>query len=1254
MNQVGKISTLVTGLLLFMAPVFANKETLKQGWDAFNANKRKEAKQFFQTAAGSADTKAEAHLALALAYWGDDKRVEGFKAFQEFFKAAENPYPALYALWTSPIVFEGYGKKNEEQLKFLKTLCNDPKANGTIKAMAHGMLGKHYIASGNFQDAEKEYKQQGSVETWQILGTFDNTSGSGYNKDFGALSKPQANAVFKNKVDADVKWFTPPYFRHDRWYDFGNYFSISNSVMYAQTFLKSDEDQEVFLRSGNSGSLKIWVNDKLVTEVMEERNCDMDIYANNIKLVKGYNRILVQIGESETDNANFMIRITDKDGNPVKGITVETVYHSYPKSAEYSVSSVPFFAEDYFENKLKTNPDNLLNLIVLSEIYMRNDKVYEARKVLKKAKSLAPDNSFLGTRIIEAYARDKNVTDLTKEYEKIKSNDPDCVYAIKNLIDEATEKENYDEKEKLLDKYISIYGKDEYSDITELNIAINRKKQDKIISLCKSLYEKYPNNYDLMAFNYQLELSGGKDLAKGNVILKNYLKNNYADKVVVTLASNYFKLGSVNDGFKLFKERIKNFPYLDTYYDDLADIYFDAQQYENALTYAQQQLDLAPYIGGYWFKLGKIKQAMNDDEAKDFFKKAIYYSPTYYEARKQLRKMEKKKDLFENFEKTDAYEIFKKAPKAEDFPDDNSIILLNEAQRVVYPEGATEERVEIVVKVFNQTGIDIWKEYSIGYNRYRQKLIIDKAEVLKKDGNKVQAEKNDSYLVFTNLEADDAIHISYRIENYNTGKLAQHFWEEFNFNFDYPVHISRYSLLVPASKEFKHQVLGADIKPSTKDVENMKLLAWEYKDQPAVKPEPYMPPLSDIGAVLFISTLPDWKFVSNWYSDLSTSLAKTDFEIKETIAELFKEKKNLSELEKAKTIYNYIEANVSYSNVPFMHGPIIPQRSSRTLNTKLGDCKDVSTLFVAMCKEAGLKANLILVDTKDNGEKHLALPTIDFNHCIAQLQAGGKPYYVELTDQKLSFSSLPDGDINANILFIPRDGDSPAEQLTKLDSKNRPLNSTIRETDLKFENNDITFIRKNVKSGVFASSMRSDYADKGRDKQEKAMTQAIAGDFTNPAKLLSLTFNDLKTLDDTVSYSYSFNIKNEVTEMMGLKIFRIPWSDGIRSLDFLSLETRKYPFLVSEFTSAEILRETMNIEIPKGKVLAEQPKSVKLTCPAADYSLTYTITTPGKIKAVREMKYKKDSVSPEEYTQFREFFNKVAETDMKQLGFKSL
>lgn len=1244
---------LLSTLCLFLLNSYASQETLKQGWDAFNANKRNEARELFTKAAQDADTKAEANLALALVWTSDDRSDKAFEAFNEFYKASNDPYPYVYALWTSSAAFSGFGKKSEAQLKLLRTIIDDPKANGTIKAMAHSMLGKHYESIGDFKKMEDEFAQIGTISQWKIVGTFDNTSASGFNKDFGALANPKEDAVFKNKVNADVKWYQPPHVRADRWFDFEYYFVSDNSIMYAQTFVKSETDQDVYFRSGNSGSLKIWLNDKLVTDVSEERNCDLDIYINKVKLQKGYNRILIQIGESETGSANFMLRITDNNANPISGLSTSPSYQPYTKAAEYTVTSEDLFAEDFFEAKVKANPNDQLSLVMLAEVYLRNDKAYEARKTMKKARALAPESTFMGIKMIEAYSRDKNVTDLTKEYEKIKTNDPESVTALKGLIDEASDREDYDELEKLLDKYKQIYGIDEYTDMLDLGLAGQKNKVEDIINMTPRLYAKYPDNINLMNITYNIQKNTSKNVKKSNQVLIDYLKNNYSDKVWTMLADNYYEQGQKSEALKIYLMRYQNYPYSIAYADAISDVYSGMQDYNNALLWAEKAKDFAPYIGAYWSNIGKIYQTMNrNEEAKEVYRKAIYYTPTNYEARKQLRKLEDKKDLFENFEKTEAYDLFKKSPKAEDYPEDNSIILLNETQRVVYPEGATEERAELLIKVFNKSGIDRWKEYSIGFNPYRQRLIIDKAEVFKKDGNKIQAEKNNSYIVFTNLEVGDAIHLSYRIENYNTGKLAQHFWEQFHFNFSYPVLISRYSVLLPSNKEFKYEVLNADVKANVKDIEDMKMYVWEMKDQQSIKSEPYMPPLTDIGALLDISTIPDWQYVSNWYSDLSTALAKSDFEIKETVAELFKDKKNLTELQKVKMIYNYIEENVSYSSVSFMHGPIIPQKASRTLNTKLGDCKDVSTLLVAMCKEVGIKANLILVDTRDNGEKHLNLPSIDFNHCIAELTADGKKYIVELTDQKLSFSSLPTTDLNANILRIPRDGDAPATSLTKLTSSNRPINSTYRVTDLKFENNDFIFTRKNIKTGSYASSMRNEYGDEGKEQQEKSITRAVSSDFTNPVKLINLKFKDLVSLSDSFEYEYSFNVKNEVNEVIGIKIFRMPWSEAVRSLSFLSLETRKYPFQLWDLDPDEANTEVCNVELPKGKVLAEEPKSVSISTSVADYSLTYNTSVPGKLSATRVLKFKKPIVSPAEYAEFREFYNKVAEADTKQIGFK--
>jgi hypothetical protein len=104
------------------------------------------------------------------------------------------------------------------------------------------------------------------------------------------------------------------------------------------------------------------------------------------------------------------------------------------------------------------------------------------------------------------------------------------------------------------------------------------------------------------------------------------------------------------------------------------------------------------------------------------------------------------------------------SPSPGDYPNDSSIFLLRDMQEVIYPRTVRQEKDDYVVKIFNQDGIEAWKEINIPTTPIHR-LIIDKTEILKKDGSKVQVETNSSQLVFSSLEVGDAIHISYKLEN---------------------------------------------------------------------------------------------------------------------------------------------------------------------------------------------------------------------------------------------------------------------------------------------------------------------------------------------------------------------------------------------------------------------------------------------------------------------------------------------------------
>ncbi len=1249
-----KLTVPVLSLLLLVAQA-SEGQSFKQAKELFEQNKRTEAKAALLSVKKDDASFAEALLMLSVMEIDNGHFDEAFQYFTQFYQQHPNPYPYMYALWNRGLFTRNTPKTRESVKKFMVSLANDPKANATIQAMAMMNVANKLSGENDTKAARKMWDKLNDLRNWSTVGTFENLSSSGFDQDYGVLAHPEPGYQFTNMIGTGVKWFNIPDARNDRWLDLAFHYDITNSIAYAQSFVTCDADQDVLLMLGVSGSVKIWINDFQVASEQEERNTDLDVYSYKVKLQKGVNRILLQIGASEIRSSNFMVRFADLQGRLLPAMKSSYNFEAYSKATPYKVEKLPFFAEKYFEDKLADNSATELDKLMLSSVYNVNDKHFEHRRIVHQLKKDLPANTIVSEATIEAYSSDKNNTDETREIEFLKSNDPESLIALQYRYSDAAKKEEYDEARKILDRQIQLYGECEETQLKTLGLLANKKDFVNMLKELESALSKYPESTTLITLEYNMQKDAYKNPQKAIKFLESYFRNHFDTDLMESLIEDKMKNNRKDEGFSLYKKLIEDKPYSTMYYSSIADKYYDAQDYKNSAEWLQKAIDRAPYVGSFYYSKGLILDAAGKkQEALQSLKDAIRFAPSNYAARKKLQDLEGKKDVFLNFKENDIAAMFKSAPAATEYPNDNSIYLLKDMQQVIYEgNGASEEKNEILIKIFNKAGIEDWKEVELNYNAYTQRLMINKAEILKKDGSKVQAETNDGQIVFSSLEIGDAIHLSYKFENAMTGKLAAHFSEEFTFNGGYPVKLSRYSLLVPASRKFDYRMYNSSLKPVVKDVEDgLKLLVWEKSNNARIETEVSMPAYSDVIEKVVVSSFPDWSYVANWYSDLSNIKSKADFEVKEKVKELLTGKQNLSEIEKAKLIYNFIEENFSYSDVSFLHSALTPQRASRTLNSRLGDCKDLSVLFTSMAREAGLDANLILVDTRDNGDMHLDMPQIGFNHCIAQLKVGGKEYLVELTDNHLPFGTLPSNLINANALYIPKDGSHVSNaSLVKLNTVSRVLNTIERSSTIRITDSRADISRKSVVSGSEASRIRAVYRNESEDDRRKEINRMLSSQFNNALKLNTFRFGNLEDLTDQVSEEYSFSVDNYATEIAGMKVIRLPWFDQYSSLEIVSLADRKFPLNLWTFSTTPYDREQMSIQLPAGKKLVEVPKNIRYECPALTYSLTYEVKGE-QVIVTREVKYLKEQVPVEEYSKFKEVVIKMAEADKQQLAFK--
>ena len=213
-------------------------------------------------------------------------------------------------------------KKEEAKKLFQKALSgavHDDQVKSLVKSL--GQLGEEISVQEHF----------GFINSWQIIGPFNNKDKVGFKAVYPPEKKVETNASYKGQK-GKVSW--EPINTDD---DYGliniakQIFNHKGSCMYAATMVTCDREQEVQFRLGTPNAWKMWLNDELQFEREEyHRGTAMDQYRVPVKLKKGQNLILLKICQNEQTDSwaqryQFQLRITDESGSALRFPTAKFV-----------------------------------------------------------------------------------------------------------------------------------------------------------------------------------------------------------------------------------------------------------------------------------------------------------------------------------------------------------------------------------------------------------------------------------------------------------------------------------------------------------------------------------------------------------------------------------------------------------------------------------------------------------------------------------------------------------------------------------------------------------------------------------------------------------------------------------------------------------------------------------------------------------------------------------------------------------------
>jgi tetratricopeptide (TPR) repeat protein len=1216
-------------------------------WKRWNDNKRDLVEQSFLSAIQKDANNARAYIGLMLLYTLQEQNEKAWSVYKQAIEKNQNPYPYIYATWVTTMFRDNPNMENAGIVDLLHKLSEDQKAPPSMRAMAYENLGAYYERKHKLSKSEECYDGMHSITDWTLLGAFDNVSACGYDAIFPPETEYSPSVIYTGKHGSPATWFKVNVVRRDRWIDFERYFIYSDAIFYANTFVYSPVKQAVHIRVGTSGSLKTFLNDELVLSSQDETNNDLDTYIASTELQRGWNRILIKCGYSEISSCNFMLRITGPNGENVSGLTVSTEAHAYTSKPKAPAVTIENFAERFFIEQIKEHPDHFENYFLLADSYLRNDKAAEAEDVLRSGLRLLPRCSMFYYSLIETYNRGKKAKEIGEIYEELGMLDEKLPEVLTYRYSQFIANEQYDEAEQTIRELDSMLPKSELVYTLYLGLYGKKQQVDKIIAYTQDAYARYPWNWNFANLSAQIALETTKDFQPAVNIVKEYLEREYYATPLSTLSNFYLRWGKLDRYEAAVNDLLELDPASPGYYRSMGATYFQAQQYEKAADMFKKVLTLCPNGSDSWNLLGNCYRVLKKpDEAKDAFQQALSFAPTKYEARESIRELEGKPPIFSSFQSTDIAQLKKTTVSGADYPEDEAVYVLDDTRRVVYPKGASEYTREIAVKAFNSLGVDDFKEYRVNYNSYSETLTIEKAVVIKaQDHSEVKADIDQNHIVFKSFEAGDMIYIKWHVKNYYTGKMSDRFWDEIYMNDFYPKMAVRYSLLVPKDFAFTYCLQHADAKPVIDTLQEGLRYTWTMENLPSIKQEQDMSVLDDIGTILHISSIPNWNYIVQWYSDLVSDKTRSSFEIRQKVAELFNDKPNLTDEEKIRVIYDFITEKIRYSSVSFRQSSYIPQRARDVLVQRIGDCKDMATLGIAMLKEIGIPAYHVLVKTRDEGKNRDALPSPAFNHCIVAAETPSGIKYIDLTAYNYSMESVPYMDQDAFALVI-RPGVKEPFYLS--DSLFSPKN-IVRTTLMTVKPDNSAFIdRSSTRTGTLAGDYRNRLRNKGKKDVEKEIATVITSDY-NTAELKDYEFRNLDTSAPTLFYRFSFLAPNCVTETGGVKIFKIMWADKLGTKQALSYDNRTFPY--EYYPGTDTLREEMTITLPSGYVPVGLVPSTSVTSPFGKYSLTYSFTK-GVIHGTREFIHQRKVISPSEYKDFKDFYNKVFREDDKDIALK--
>lgn len=349
------------------------------------------------------------------------------------------------------------------------------------------------------------------------------------------------------------------------------------------------------------------------------------------------------------------------------------------------------------------------------------------------------------------------------------------------------------------------------------------------------------------------------------------------------------------------------------------------------------------------------------------------------------------------------------------------------------------------VKIYNKEGFDYATHevnlFKSGSNK--ESISKIKAYTYNLEDGKVVKTSLDKNQIFKNNISYNYDQTKFTMPNVKEGAVVEYKYtirspfyfsiDEFRFQYDIPIKKLEAELRTPKGFRFNKTKKGyvsffpkVETKMDNRIGMNAVCTKYFLNNVPALKDENHVDNINNYRAgVMFelvsIEVPGYFKSYAQTWADVAKTIGSSDdYKNKLDKTNSFKDElENLisnatNDEEKIKRIFKYVKENIKWNGID---GKSFYYGIRKALKEKKGNTADINLTLVAMLRDAGIKANPVIISTKDNVTPFF--PTVDrLNYVLAYAEISDKKYFMDATDEFSDINLLPVKDYNWKGIYI--------------------------------------------------------------------------------------------------------------------------------------------------------------------------------------------------------------------------------------------